>query len=60
MREAYRLNKGKLYQFLQNKEIRIQLLIVYVAPEVMSYHDIEAKFKMALGNIMASVEKRFE
>ena len=60
MREAYRLNKSAFYQFLQNKELRIQLLIVYVAPEVMSYHDIEAKFKMALDHIMASVEKRFK
>lgn len=57
LREAYRLNKHPLYDFLKTRDIRIQLLVVYVAPEVMTYHDIETKFKNALDSIMAAIQK---
>ena len=60
LREAYRLNKHPFYQFLQEKEIRIQLLVVYVAPEVMNYHDIEAKLKKAMDGIMVAIQKASE
>ena len=57
LREAYRLNKHPFYQFLKEREIRLQLLVVYVAPEVMTYHEIEPKIKSALDNIMAAIQK---
>jgi ribonuclease P protein component len=60
LREAYRLNKHLFYQFLDEKEIRLQLLVVYVAPEVMTYHDIEKKFKSALDGIMEAIQKTSE
>ena len=56
-KEAYRLIKPNLYQFLQAKGLRIQLLIVYVAPKVMTYHEIESKTKTALDSLMAIIEK---
>lgn len=55
LREAYRLNKEPFYEYLKEKEIRLQLLIVYVAPEALTYHEIEPKVKNALRNIMAAV-----
>ena len=57
LREAYRLNKHPFYQFLKEREIRLQLLVVYVAPEVMTYHEIEPKIKRALDSIMAAIQK---
>jgi ribonuclease P protein component len=57
IREAYRLNKPKFYQFLKENELRIQLLVVYIAPQVLTYHEIESKTKTALDNLMAAIEK---
>ena len=57
IKEAVRLNKPKFYLFLNNKEIRIQLLIVYVAPKVMTYNEIEPKIKATLDNLVAAIEK---
>ena len=57
IREAYRLNKSNLYQFLEEKELRIQILVAYVSPQVMTYHEIERKTKTALENLMAAIEK---
>ena len=57
LREAYRLNKAPFYLFLEEKKIRLQLLVVYIAPDVLTYHELEPKIKNALNNIMAAVQK---
>jgi ribonuclease P protein component len=57
LREAYRYNKHPLYQFLQEKNIKIQLLIVYIAPEVINYHELEPKLQQILGKILAELQK---
>jgi ribonuclease P protein component len=57
LREAYRLNKQTLYRFLTDHEIRVQFLIVYIAPEILTYHEIEPKIKNALDKIMAAIQK---
>lgn len=57
LREAYRLNKSPLYQFLNEKGIHIHLLIIYIAPEVLSYHEIGPKIKIALNSIMGALQK---
>jgi ribonuclease P protein component len=57
IRETYRKHKHLLYEFLSQKEIRIQFLIVYIAPDILSYHDMEPKIKDALHLIMAAVKK---
>jgi ribonuclease P protein component len=57
LREAYRFNKHPFYQFLSENDIRIQVLIVYIAPEVLTYHEIETKIKIAMDSIMASIRK---
>lgn len=57
LREAYRLNKNNFYQDLHQKGIHIQLLIVYIAPEILSYQKIEPKIKSILEYIMANVQK---
>ena len=57
LRESYRLNKNNFYQDLHQKGIHIQLLIVYIAPEILSYQKIEPKIKSILEYIMANVQK---
>lgn len=57
LREAYRLNKEPFYQFLNEKEIRLQLLIVYIATEALTYHEIESKIRSSLHSIMATIQK---
>ena len=56
MREAFRLHKSKLYSTLTEKQIKIQILIVYIAPEELIYHELETKFKMVLDQIIGYVQ----
>jgi ribonuclease P protein component len=56
-REAYRLNKPVLYEFLNKKKIQIHLLFVYIAPDILTFHEIEPKIKIALNSVMAALEK---
>jgi len=41
MREAYRLNKLPLYEFLTINNIKISLLFVYLAKDIKSFSEIE-------------------
>jgi len=41
IREAYRLNKGELYQLLQEKEQKLILVIQYKDRKLGDYHSIE-------------------
>jgi ribonuclease P protein component, eubacterial len=57
LREAYRLNKGSLYSFLEERQIRLQILFVYIAPDILTYRELEPKIKKALDSIMDAVQK---
>ena len=57
LREAYRLNKDSFYLSLNENQIHLQILIIYVAPTVMTYHEIEPKIKNALDNILVAIQK---
>jgi ribonuclease P protein component len=43
IREAYRKNKMLLYASLKEKNVKISLLLIYVAKEDLPYTDIENK-----------------
>jgi ribonuclease P protein component len=57
MREAYRLNKHDFYQKISNNGLHIQMLIVYIAPEVLTYLEIERKIKATFEHIVANIKK---
>jgi len=57
LREAYRLNKYDFYQDLSKKNIHIQMLIVYIAPEILNYKEIEPKIKATFDHIVANIQK---
>jgi ribonuclease P protein component len=55
MREAYRLNKPKLYDSLIAQEKQVAVLFLYVANEELEYQFIESKMKQALKRLRRSV-----
>ena len=55
MREAYRLNKPKLYDSLIAQEKQAAVLFLYVANEELEYQFIESKMKQALKRLRRSV-----
>lgn len=52
MREAFRLNKQELYQSLENKNIKVNILLVYIGSEILSYKEIEEKSIQIFGLFM--------
>lgn len=44
MREAFRLNKHDLHDFLTSKNQKINIMLLYVGKENCDYHHIEKKF----------------
>ena len=52
IREAYRLNKGDLYKFLQKKEQKLILVIQYQDRKLGSYHSIEEALILGLTKLI--------
>lgn len=57
IREAYRINKHSLYQLAQTKNISVNLLLVYVSTEILSYNDIERKLVALLQRLSKRLEE---
>lgn len=57
LREAYRINKFTLYDVLFAKELKIQILMVYISNEILTYQEIEVKLKKLLFQIEQHVQK---
>ena len=56
IREAYRKNKHLLYEVLQKKNLRIDLMMIYTAKEPLPYQEIEKKMIVSLQKLMQQVE----
>jgi ribonuclease P protein component len=54
MREAYRLHKNELYAFLEKKEIKLHILIVYIGKDIVPYHEMENKIMGFFKHFMAN------
>jgi ribonuclease P protein component len=57
LREAFRLNKNLLYSFLEQREVHIYLLIIYIASEEKEYTIIEKALTNVFEQIMADIQK---
>lgn len=55
MREAYRLNKDRLYQALGDKE-QLAVMFIYAGREVKDYELIEKSLKQALSKLLNLVK----
>jgi len=56
IREAYRLHKNNLYETLNNKDIKIIMLITYISNEIADYSLMEKKMKLLLEKLMKQYE----
>ena len=52
MREAYRFRKHELYQVVEQHELQIALMIVYIAKEELGFIQIEAAMTKIIGRFM--------
>lgn len=57
-REAYRKNKSDFYKFLTDQEKHYDLGLVYIAKEMMLYHDIEMKIIQILERLISEDQNR--
>jgi len=48
LREAYRLNKNILYDFIVTQEKQYAIMVLYTAKEVMTFQEIDKKMKIAI------------
>ena len=49
MREAYRIHKHELYELLEQNELQIAMMIVYIAKEELEYAEIERALIKVVG-----------
>jgi len=52
VREAYRLNKGALYQTLEKKEYNLQLALLYLDGTILESPEFDARLKTIFNNLM--------
>jgi ribonuclease P protein component len=56
IREAYRLNKNYLYDYLTNRNLNIIMLITYISNEISDYSLMEKKMKLLLEKLVKHYE----
>jgi len=52
MREAYRLNKQHLFDYLIKKNVKIQVLFTFIGNEVPTYQLVESKIILTLQSLI--------
>jgi ribonuclease P protein component len=57
IREAYRLHKHILYQYLNDKNKKIVLTLIYTEKEILNYHFVEDKIILTLQRLIKLQEK---
>lgn len=57
VREAYRLNKSKLYQSLEGKEEQYAFMVLYTSPEPLPFQEIEVAMRKLLERFVQAVDK---
>ena len=56
IREAYRLNKSDLYNFLEQKELKLNLVIQYQHKEIADFHAIEEGLLKGLTKLLEKLD----
>ena len=51
IREAWRLNKHRLYKVLEGEERQMALLVIYVAKEALPYPEIERAMRQMISRL---------
>lgn len=55
MREAYRLNKSELIEFVEKKELNLHLAFQYIANEIMPFAEINPRMQKALEKLQVNI-----
>jgi len=58
IREAYRKNKYRLYNFLETNKIYIVFIIIYKENKILDYHLIENAIVETINKLIASIRKK--
>jgi len=56
IREAYRLNKSDLYNLLEQKELKLNLVIQYQHKEITGFHAIEEGLLKGLTKLLEKLD----
>lgn len=56
MREAYRLNKSEFYETLNQKGVKLSLMIIYADKEIKEYPSIEKGMVKGLKKLISKLE----
>jgi len=56
IREAYRLNKSDLYNLLEQKELKINLVIQYQHKDIAGFHAIEEGLLKGLTKLLEKLD----
>ncbi|MCK4664648.1 MAG: ribonuclease P protein component [Bacteroidales bacterium] len=59
-KEAYRKNKYILYDFCRENGIKIAVMIVYIANDIILYSEIEKKIILILKRLICEIEKELQ
>lgn len=57
IREAYRLNRGVLLPYLEEKGISIKIAFIYLSDEISNYATIDERMKSLLKKITNTIDK---
>jgi len=57
LREAHRLNKSTIYEFLTEKNINLNVLVVYIGEDILPYHDMDKKMRGFHRHLMEQFQK---
>ncbi len=60
MREAYRLNKHELYDYLSSRNLKIVLIVMYGGKEILEYEHIYEKIKRSLERLTLEELPKFQ
>ena len=60
IREAYRLNKSVLTEFLAEENVCLDVIFIYTSREILPYREIEDKIVLSLRKIKKEYEKNTE
>lgn len=59
MRECYRLNKMLLYKIIENRNIKISFMIIYVGNDIVCYNEFNTKIKQLLFRLGDNIIKEY-
>jgi len=56
IKEAYRKNKHALYQYLEENNLQLAIVIIYIGKKEISYSEIEEKIILSLQKVQIKIQ----